>query len=83
MLDFQGQRIVLKPGQWSRWTKLDFELLPFKKISGICRFFLQEATPNFRLYVTPINMDPSDPGAEDVGAKFVRSRCRQETRAAF
>ena len=61
VLDFQGQRVVLKPGQWSRWTKLDFELLPFKKISGICRFFLQEATPNFRLYVTPINMDPSDP----------------------
>jgi len=66
VVDIQGQRIVLKPGQWSRWTKLDFELstpsfLPAQGVRGICRFFLQEVTPCFRLYVTPINMDPSAP----------------------
>src|SRR5262249_14922324 len=32
-----------------------------KSASGICRFYLQEVAPNFRLYVSPINIDPSDP----------------------
>ena len=26
MIEIQGRRIVLKAGQWSRWTQLDFEL---------------------------------------------------------
>jgi predicted AlkP superfamily phosphohydrolase/phosphomutase len=66
VIDIQDQRIVLKAGQWSRWTTLKFALstpvfvLP-QSVSGICRFYLQEVAPNFRLYVTPINMDPSAP----------------------
>jgi predicted AlkP superfamily phosphohydrolase/phosphomutase len=35
--------------------------LPNEKRSGICRFYHQEVTPNFRLYVSPINMDPAEP----------------------
>ena len=66
VIEIQGQRILLKPGQWSRWTKLDFTLsvpwfVPSQHASGICRFYLQEASPTFRLYVTPINMDPAAP----------------------
>ncbi len=66
MIEVQGKRIVLKPGQWSRWTKLDFAMsapmpLPTQHAGGICRFFLQEVAPNFRLYVTPVNVDPSAP----------------------
>jgi predicted AlkP superfamily phosphohydrolase/phosphomutase len=65
-IEIQGQRILLKPGQWSRWTKLEFALsvpsfVPSQRVSGICRFFLQEVSPTFRLYVTPINMDPAAP----------------------
>ncbi len=65
-IEIQGQRILLKPGQWSRWTKLEFALsvpsfIPSQRVSGICRFFLQEVSPTFRLYVTPINMDPAAP----------------------
>jgi predicted AlkP superfamily phosphohydrolase/phosphomutase len=66
VIEVQGQKILLKEGQWSRWTKLDFELtapwfVPNKHVSGICRFYLQEVSPNFRLYVTPVNMDPAAP----------------------
>lgn len=66
VIEVQGQRIPLRAGQWSRWTQLDFELtapamLPNKHVSGICRFYLQEATPRLRLYVSPINVDPSAP----------------------
>jgi predicted AlkP superfamily phosphohydrolase/phosphomutase len=72
LIEVQGQRILLRAGQWSRWTKLRFELPWYVKadrmingpggdVSGICRFYLQEVAPNFRLYVSPINMDPSAP----------------------
>jgi len=66
IIEIQDRKILLKEGQWSRWLKLEFELtmpffLPDKNLSGICRFYLQEVAPNFRLYVSPINTDPSEP----------------------
>ena len=66
LIEIQGQKILLKPGQFSRWTKVDFAMstprpVPTQHASGICRFFLQELAPNLRLYVTPINVDPSKP----------------------
>ncbi len=66
VLEFQDRKIVLKAGQWSRWTKIDFTLstpsfIPSQAVSGICRFYLQQVAPNFRLYVSPINMDPRAP----------------------
>jgi predicted AlkP superfamily phosphohydrolase/phosphomutase len=63
VIEIQGKKILLKVGQWSRWTRLNFEIPWYylSSLSGICRFYLQEVAPNFRLYVTPINMDPSAP----------------------
>jgi predicted AlkP superfamily phosphohydrolase/phosphomutase len=66
VIEIADRKIVLKAGQWSRWTRLDFALstpkfLPTQHVSGICRFYLQEVAPNFRLYVSPINMDPAAP----------------------
>ncbi|MHC4295129.1 MAG: alkaline phosphatase family protein, partial [Planctomycetota bacterium] len=69
VIEIQRQRILLQEGQWSRWIKLDFELsmpafMTDKHVSGICRFYLQQVAPNFRLYVSPINTDPSDPATK-------------------
>lgn len=66
LIQIQGQKLLLKAGQWSPWMKLDFtletpRLLPDQHAGGICRFYLQEVAPNFRLYVSPINIDPSAP----------------------
>jgi predicted AlkP superfamily phosphohydrolase/phosphomutase len=66
VIEIQNHTIMLKQGEWSRWVRLDYELsmpaiMPDKSISGICRFYLQEVAPNFRLYVTPVNAEPSDP----------------------
>ncbi|MBM3999616.1 MAG: sulfatase arylsulfatase [Planctomycetes bacterium] len=66
MIEIQGNRILLNRGQWSRWVQVDFALstprpFPTQHAGGICRFLLQEVAPNFRLYVTPINVDPSHP----------------------
>lgn len=66
VIEVQGQRVVLRAGEWSRWTKLEFKLstpafLPGQSVTGICRFYLQSVTPIVRLYVSPINMDPAAP----------------------
>lgn len=69
--ELQGQTIVLKEGEWSDWVKVDYTLemppfLPAARANGICRFYLQAVHPTFRLYVTPINIDPSDPAGQKV-----------------
>ncbi len=70
-IDIQNQTIVLKEGEWSDWVKLSFTLempsfLPAGTAPGICRFYLKETHPNLSLYVTPINIDPSDPGDQQI-----------------
>ncbi len=70
-IEMQGQTIVLNKGEWSDWLKVEFTIsmpsfLPAAKVNGICRFYLQEVRPNFRLYVTPLNIDPSDPGEQAI-----------------
>jgi predicted AlkP superfamily phosphohydrolase/phosphomutase len=63
VIEIQGKKILLKAGQWSRWTQIHFDLPCYylKTPRGICRFYLQEVAPHFRLYVSPINLDPSAP----------------------
>jgi predicted AlkP superfamily phosphohydrolase/phosphomutase len=66
VIEIQGRKILLKEGQWSPWITLRFEFgmpwfVPNEKRGGICRFFLQEVAPNFKLYVSPINIDPAAP----------------------
>ncbi len=54
---------LLQEGEWSDWVKLDFNLIPhLKSVTGICRFYLMEVQPAFRLYVSPVQIDPSNPG---------------------
>jgi predicted AlkP superfamily phosphohydrolase/phosphomutase len=77
-IEIQGQTIVLKEGEWSGWTTVRFPLempsfLPNDEVAGLCRFYLQEVRPIFRLYVSPLSIDPAIPGAQRVSepAKFV------------
>jgi predicted AlkP superfamily phosphohydrolase/phosphomutase len=66
VIEIQGQKFLLKAGQWSQWIRfrLDVPWYTLRGVSGICRFYLQEVAPNFRLYVTPLNMDPSAPAEQ-------------------
>jgi predicted AlkP superfamily phosphohydrolase/phosphomutase len=83
MVEIQGQKLLLKAGEWSRWIQLHFKmstpkLVPGKTVTGICRFYLQEVAPNFRLYVTPVNIDPSAPAAKvSEPASFVQDVSQQ------
>lgn len=83
-IDIGGETIVLREGEWSEWVRVRYRIampdfLPDEKLSGICRFYLRRTQPEFQLYVTPINIDPSDPGAQRISepAGFVRNLYRE------
>jgi predicted AlkP superfamily phosphohydrolase/phosphomutase len=58
----QQHDFVLKEGEWSNWTPVEFQLVPFvASVKGMCRFYLKQAHPRFQLYVSPMNIDPADP----------------------
>ncbi|RJP80611.1 MAG: hypothetical protein C4524_03120 [Candidatus Zixiibacteriota bacterium] len=56
-----GKSHLITPGTWSPWLPFRVSLTPFLKTTGICRFHLFSASPEFRLYVTPLSIAPSDP----------------------
>jgi len=60
-ITYQDQEFILKEKEWSGWKKIKFDFIPGQGVSGICLFYLKEVRPKFKLYVSPINIDPSDP----------------------
>ena len=56
----QDQEFILKEKEWSGWKRIRFGLIPTQSVSGICLFFLKEVRPHFKLYVSPINIDPGN-----------------------
>jgi predicted AlkP superfamily phosphohydrolase/phosphomutase len=57
----EGKTAIIQAGSWSPWMSFHFKITPFLKAAGICRFYLFTASPDFRLYMTPLCIDPSDP----------------------
>ena len=52
---------ALKRRQYTPWIKLAFKAGLGVKVRGIVRFYLLETAPHFKLYMTPINIDPDKP----------------------
>jgi predicted AlkP superfamily phosphohydrolase/phosphomutase len=52
---------LLKAGEWSDWVPIEFPLMPFQTLRGVCRFYLKQVRPAFELYVSPITFDPLSP----------------------
>jgi predicted AlkP superfamily phosphohydrolase/phosphomutase len=60
--EIEGERVVLREGEWSNWLRATFRLIPgIKSASGIFRVYLQQAHPYLRVYVSPVNVDPMAP----------------------
>jgi predicted AlkP superfamily phosphohydrolase/phosphomutase len=57
----QGQEFILREKEWSSWKHVSFSLIPTQSVHGICLFYLKEVRPKFKLYVSPIHMDPARP----------------------
>ncbi|MCZ6597248.1 MAG: alkaline phosphatase family protein [Planctomycetota bacterium] len=65
-IDTGAKKVILSPGQWSDFMPVHFEMLPgvldyMAGASGICRFYLRSVEPEFELYASPVNVDPTDP----------------------
>lgn len=61
ILEIGRDRLELRAGNYSPWTTVTFPAQPGVKVQGIVRFLLTETTPEFSLYMTPINIDPGKP----------------------
>ncbi len=60
-ISVQNQVFRLKKGEFSNWKRLEFSIDFFTKVKGIVKFYLKSATPDFELYMSPINFDPETP----------------------
>ena len=90
----QDTELILKAGEWSDWVGLNFEAIPFLvNLGASARFYLQEIQPDFKLCVTPLQVDPANPAfpistpedwsselAESVG-RFYTQELPEDTKA--
>ena len=60
-----GTTLVLRVGQWSDFVQVNFSMLPMgaSDMAGIVRFYLRSVGPDFEMYMSPVNMDPTAPVA--------------------
>lgn len=58
-ITIQDNEFILKEGEWSGWKRVRFHMIPTQSVSGICMFYLKQVRPEFKLYVSPINIDPA------------------------
>ncbi len=60
-LTISGNTYTVTKNAYSEWIKLGFKAGPGVTVHGICKFLLLGTTPEFELYVTPVNIDPEKP----------------------
>jgi predicted AlkP superfamily phosphohydrolase/phosphomutase len=60
-LKVEGEKYDLVPEQYTDWVRVRFRIMPGMSVTGVCKFLLLRTTPDFDLYVTPINIDPETP----------------------
>jgi hypothetical protein len=61
ILEIGGKSLLLRKNEFTDWIELRFKTKLGFSIRGICRFCLREVYPHFKLYVSPINIDPDSP----------------------
>jgi predicted AlkP superfamily phosphohydrolase/phosphomutase len=60
-ISLQGQVRTVRQGSWSDWYRIRFTIVPMVTVSGIARFHVVQASPEMRVYLSPINFDPRRP----------------------
>ncbi|MEI6212003.1 MAG: alkaline phosphatase family protein [bacterium] len=55
-----GQRLRVRAGEYTPWVRISFRS-GWTRVRGLCRFLLVACEPEFRLYVTPLQIDPEHP----------------------
>jgi len=60
-LEINGARHAISIGVFTEWIKFQFKTALGLKLNGICRFLPISFSSEFKLYVTPLNIDPEKP----------------------
>jgi predicted AlkP superfamily phosphohydrolase/phosphomutase len=61
VLTIGRKKYELREREYSPWIRLDFKAGFGVAVRGIARFYVTSMAPDFKLYVTPINIDPGKP----------------------
>ena len=61
ILEISDHKIRLKEKTFSDWIKITFRPGLRMKIRAICRFYVSEIYPHFKMYLSPLNIDPEKP----------------------
>lgn len=56
-----GKSHPLKLREYTPWIGLSFNPALRFSVRGMARFYLKESSPHFKLYMTPVNIDPDKP----------------------
>ncbi|MBI5663983.1 MAG: alkaline phosphatase family protein [Nitrospirae bacterium] len=60
-INVDGKKVIVNKGQWSEWVEVKFKLGLMKTATGIVKFYLNDVSPEFELYMTPVQINPKDP----------------------
>jgi predicted AlkP superfamily phosphohydrolase/phosphomutase len=60
-LEVDGRRFPIQPGEYSEWVRLTFRGGLGIKVEGVSRFLITATEPEFKVYLTPLNIDPEHP----------------------
>ena len=62
VFEVEGNRFLLREGEWSGWIRVRFPIIPgIKSAAGMFRIFAKKIHPEFEIYMSPVNIDPGDP----------------------
>lgn len=61
LIEVSGSKILLCEKKLSDWVNITFKPGLGMKIRAICRFYISEIHPHFKMYVSPLNIDPQKP----------------------
>jgi len=59
-IHLQGQSNTVGERQWSDWFHARFRVTPFLTLSSTSRFYILQASPDLRVYMQALNLDPED-----------------------
>ena len=60
-IQLAGRTETVAERHWSDWYRVKFRITPFLSVRAICRFHVLQVSPDLRLYMSPLNLDPESP----------------------
>lgn len=69
-IKIQNNEFILNQGDWTDWFTVSFPLMgSMIHTSGICKIYVKQIFPELAVYLSPINIDPSDTDLPVVSSK--------------